>query len=148
MSVAPDLPVGARLHQFREKWVALGASPEVVTTQRGLHPPLPVPAKFDQVTHSRKLMCKSPQEPLPGGGLASASDQKCSGISNNSKVTRVLQQAIFGTRTQQPVETYLGPNYLEQLSKHRVVQNGDTRDNKTLPTGRGLGYFRTHTSIY
>ena len=27
------------------------------------------------------------------------------------------------------------------LPKHRVVQNGETRDNKNLPTGRGVGYL-------
>ena len=36
---------------------------------------------------------------------------------------------------------YLEPDHLEQLPKHRVVQNGDTRDNKNLPTGRGMGYL-------
>ena len=30
---------------------------------------------------------------------------------------------------------------LEQLSKHRVIQNGDTRDHKNLPTGRGVGHL-------
>ena len=39
------------------------------------------------------------------------------------------------------METYLGPEHLEHLSKHRVIQNGDTRDNKNLPTGRGVGYL-------
>ena len=33
-TVAPDLPVGARFHQFWEKWAALGASPKVVTVLR------------------------------------------------------------------------------------------------------------------
>ena len=33
-TVAPDLPAGARLHQFWEKWVALGTSPKVVTILR------------------------------------------------------------------------------------------------------------------
>ena len=33
-TVASDLPVGARLHQFWEKWAALGASPKVVTVLR------------------------------------------------------------------------------------------------------------------
>ena len=40
------------------------------------------------------------------------------------------------------METYLGPEHLEHLPKHRVVQNGDTRDNKNLPTGRGVGYLQ------
>ena len=34
LTVAIDLPVGARLHQFWEKWEALGASPKVVTALR------------------------------------------------------------------------------------------------------------------
>ena len=33
-TVALDLPVGARLHQFWERWAALGASPKVVTVPR------------------------------------------------------------------------------------------------------------------
>ena len=34
------------------------------------------------------------------------------------------------------VETYPGPEHLEHLPKHRVIQNGDPRDNKDLPTAR------------
>ena len=34
INVSPDLPVGARLHQFWEKWAALGASQKVVTVLR------------------------------------------------------------------------------------------------------------------
>ena len=90
--------------------------------QRRLHPPFPVPAKFDQFTNCHKLLCKSPQEPLLAGGIASASDQKCSGTSSNSKIPEFLQQTIFSTQTQQLVKTYLGPEHLsKQLSKHRVV---------------------------
>ena len=33
-TVAPDVLVGARLHQFWEKWVSLGASPKAVTVLR------------------------------------------------------------------------------------------------------------------
>ena len=121
-----------------EKWAALGASPKVVTV---LTLPLPVTAKFYQVTNCHKLLCKSPQEPLLVGGIASVCEQKCSGTSSKSKI------AILST--QQPVETYLGPEHLKHLHKHRVIQNGDTRDNKNLPTGRGVGYLhRYHTSTY
>ena len=111
------------------------------STQRGLHPPLPVQTQFDQVTNCHKQLCQPPQEPPLVGGLASAGEQKCSRTGSNSKVTGFSQQAIFGTQTQQPVETYLGPEHLEHLPKHRFVQNGDTRDNKNLPTGRGVGHL-------
>ena len=39
------------------------------------------------------------------------------------------------------MEIGLGPEHLEHLSKHRVVQNGDPRDNKDLPTVRGVGHI-------
>ena len=39
------------------------------------------------------------------------------------------------------MEIYLGPEYLEHLPKHRVIQNGDTGDNNKIPTGRGVGYL-------
>ena len=77
----------------------------------------------------------------------SAGEQKCSGTGSKPKLTGVLQPAIFGT--QQPVETYPGPEHLEHLPKHRVVQNGDPRDNKNLPTARGVGHLhRLQGRIY
>ena len=39
------------------------------------------------------------------------------------------------------METGPGPEQLEHLPKHRVVQDGDPRDNKNLPTGRGMGHI-------
>ena len=39
------------------------------------------------------------------------------------------------------METYPGSEHLEHLLEHRVVQDGDLRDNKNLPTGRGVGHF-------
>ena len=111
------------------------------STQRRLHPSLQVQTQLDQVTHCHKQLLQSPQKPPLVGGLASAGEPKCSRTGSNSKITAVLQQAIFGTQTQQRVGTYLGPEHLEHLPKHRVIQNGDTRDNKNRPTGRGVGYL-------
>ena len=119
--VVPDLPVGARLHQFLEKWAALGASPKVVLRE-GFTLPFRFRPNSTRSHNCHKLLCKSPQEPLLAGGFASAGEQKCSRTGHNSKISGVL-------------ETYLGPQHLEQLSKHTLVQNGDTRDNKCLPTG-------------
>ena len=43
------------------------------------------------------------------------------------------------SKTQQPVETYLGPQYSEQISQDREIQNGNTRDTKDLPPDWGVG---------
>ena len=48
---------------------------------------------------------------------------------------------LFGTQTQQPVETDPRPEHLEHLFKHRDVQDGNPRDNKNLPPSRGVGHI-------
>ena len=110
-------------------------------TERGLHPSLPVQTQPNQVTNGHQQICKPPKTGLPFGGTDSANKQECSRTGNKSDLPRVLQPAIFGSQTQQPVETYLGPEHFEHLFKHRVVQDGDPRDNKNLPTGRGVGHI-------
>ena len=110
-------------------------------TERGLHPPLPVQTQLDQVTNCNKQLPQSVQTGPPFRGTVSAGEQKCSRTGRKSEFPGFLQPAIFGTQTQQPVETYPGSEQLEHLSKHRVVQKSDPRDNKDLPTGRGVGHL-------
>ena len=69
--VVPNPPVGSRLHEFWEKWAALGVNPKVISVTQGeIHPTLPVQTLPDQKTHSNKLLCRSSQEQLPVGGIA------------------------------------------------------------------------------
>ena len=107
--------------------------------QRRLDSSLPVPAQPNRKTHSNKLLCKTPQEQLPVGGIASAVRQKCCRVGSESTVPGFLQPVISGTQTQQPVATYLRPEHTEQLSEKTIIQNGDPRDCKDLPPGRGVG---------
>ena len=110
-------------------------------TERRLHPPLPVQTQSNQVTNCHKQLCQPTKTVPPFRGTVSAKKQKCSGTGSKPKLTGALQPAIFGTQTRQPVETYPGPEHLEHLPKHRVVQNGDPRDNKDLPTAWGVGHL-------
>ena len=65
------------------KLVESGCRPESSSDpKRGLHPLLSVPAKTHKVSHSHKLLCQSPEEQLPTGGITSAYRQKCSRTSN------------------------------------------------------------------
>ena len=109
------------------------------STQRGLHPPLPVQTQPNQITNCHKQLCQPSQKPQPFGGPVSAGEQKWSRTGRKPKLSGVLLLAFFGTQTQQPVETYLGPGHLEHFPKYRVVQNGDTRDKKNLPRGKRVG---------
>ena len=44
--------------------------------ERGLYPPLSDPAELCKISKHHKLLCQSPQEPLPIGGITSAYGQK------------------------------------------------------------------------
>ena len=136
-----DPPVGARLNQCWKKWETLGSSPKVVTILREGYT---LPFRFrPHLTRSptNKQLPQSYQTVLPFRGTVSADKQKCSRTGGQSKFIGVLQPAIFGTQTQQPVETHPRPEHLEHLFKHRVVQDGDPRDHKNLPPGRGVGHI-------
>ena len=110
-------------------------------TEGGLHSPLPVQTPLDKVTDCNKQLPQSNQTVLPYRGTVSAVKQKCSRTGGQSKFIGVLQPAIFGTQTQQPVETHPRPEHLEHLFKHRVIQDGDPRDHKNLPPSRGVGHI-------
>ena len=110
-------------------------------TEGGLYSSIPVQTSLNKVSDCNKQLPQSNQAVLPCGGTASADKQKCSRTGGKPKLTGVLQPAIFGTQTQQPVETDSGLKHLEHLFEHRVVQDGDPRDNKNLPTVRGVGHI-------
>ena len=110
-------------------------------TEGGLHSPVPVQTPLNKVTDCNKQLPQLSQAVLPSRGTVSADKQECSRTGRKSEFTGFLQPAIFGTQTQQPVETGPGPEHLEHLFEHRVVQDGDPRDNKDLPTGRGVGHI-------
>ena len=110
-------------------------------TERGLHPSLPVQTQPNQVTIGHKQLCQPTKTVPPFGSTVSADKQKCNRTGSKAKLTGFLQPAIFGTQTQQPMETYPGLEHIENLPKHRVVQNGDPRDNKDLPSDRGVGHL-------
>ena len=86
-------------------------------TQRLLHPSLPVQTSLNQVTNCHKQLSQPIQTGQPLRGTVSAGEEKCSRTGSKPKLTRVSQPATFGTQTQQPVETGLGPEHLEHLPK-------------------------------
>ena len=103
-----------------------GRSQSGSNLERGLYPPIPELAKTQKVSHSDKLLCQSPQEQLPAGGIASAYRQKCSGASTKPNIFGVFQPTIFSPKAQQQMETYLRSEQAESFPQGREIQNGDT----------------------
>ena len=130
--VVPNLPVGARLHQFWEKWAVLGVSPKVLAVLReGSILPF----------QSRPNLTRSPIitscyiNPQRNIYLLEALHQ----LLNKNAIELVqnpvswfLQPVISSSKTQQPVASYLGSEQSKQVFENTVVQNGDPRDYKNL----------------
>ena len=68
-------------------------------TERGLHPPLPVQTKLNQVTNCHKQLPQPSKTVQPFRGTVSAGEQKCSRTGRKSKLSGFLQLAIFGSQT-------------------------------------------------
>ena len=139
-NVAPDLPVGARLIQFWEKWAALGISPNVVTVlKEGYTLPFWVRPNLTRSPnviscyvnpHRNLYLLEALHQLLNKNAIEPVTNQTSLGL---------LQPVVSSSQTQQPVETSTGPQQPQQISKYRVIQNGDSRDNKNLPGIRGVG---------
>ena len=111
-----------------------GSNPE-----RGLHPPVPDPPQTSKIPNCRELLCKSPQEQLPDGGIASAYRQKCCGNSTKPKISGFLQSAIPSAQTKQQMETHTRPKQPQSLPQGGEIQDGDTGNYQNLPTNGGMG---------
>ena len=108
-------------------------------SERGLHPPLPVPAIPDKVPISRKLLCQSSQEQLPVRGITSAYGQKRRRIGPKSNISRVFQPTILSTQTQQQLEANFRSEQTKPFPKDGKIQNGDTGNHQDISPARGVG---------
>ena len=107
--------------------------------QRRLRPTLPVQTLSDKRTDNNKLLCRSSQEQLPVGGIASAVKQECCRVGPKSTIPGVLQPVVPCTEAQQPVASHLGSEQIKQLSENTNFHDGDSRDNTDLSPDRGVG---------
>ena len=109
--------------------------------KRGLHPSLPDPAKAHKVTQGYQLLCQSPQEQLPVGGITSAHSQKCCRTSKKPNFSGVFQQTVSSPKTQQQIATYPGSEQPESFPQGGEIQDGNTGNHQDVPPTRGVGYL-------
>ena len=128
-----DPPVGARLNQCWEKWDA--------TLREGYT----LPFRFRPYLTRSPTVISNYHNPTKQSFLVEALYQ----LINKNAVEPVENQNSLGFYNQlflvpkpnnrwRPV---LDLEHLEHFFKHRIVQDGDPRDNKNLPAGRGVGHI-------
>ena len=107
----------------------------------GLHPPLPDPTKSHKVPYSRKLLCQSPQEQLPVGGITSAYGQTCNRTSPQPNIPGVFQPTLPSPKTQQQMEANTGSEQTKYFPQGGKIQNGNTRNHQNIPPKMGVGHL-------
>ena len=120
---------------------ARGRSENSSNLERGLHPSFPDTANSYKVSDCRKLLCQSPQEQLPVGGITLAYRQKCSRIGPQSNISGVLQSTISSPKAQQQMEANTGPKQPKPFSQGGEIQNGDTGNHQNIPPAGGVGHL-------
>ena len=140
-TVAINLPVGSRLHQFWEKWEALGSTSKVVTILREGNT---LPFRFRPNLTRSPTVISNYVNPQRQSNLLEALYQ----LMNKNAVEPVANQNSLGFYNRlflvpKPNNRWRPILDLSTLSPflNRVGQNGDPRDNKNLPTGRGVGHI-------
>ena len=137
--VAPNPPVGSRLHEFWEKWAALGVFPKVISVLR---------EGYTLPFRSRPYLTRKPTitscyvDPHRNSYLLEALHQ----LLNKNAVELVQNPQSLGFYNRlflvpKPNNRWRPILDLSKLNKFlkTVFQNGDTRDNTDLPPGRGVG---------
>ena len=108
--------------------------------ERVLLPPLSDPAKAHKVFHSYKLLCQSPQEQLPAGGITSAYRQKCSRTGPQSNISRVFNRLFLVPKPNSKWRTILD---LSKLNLFLKVEKFKMETPETIRTSLQEGEWVT-----
>ena len=137
-----DPPVGASLHQCWEKWEALGSSPKVVTTLREGYT---LPFLFrPHLTRSPTVISNyhnSAKQSFLVEALYQLINKNAVELVENQNSLGFYNPLFLVPKPNNRWRLVLDLSTLNTFFNTRVVQDGDPRDNKNLPTGRGVGHI-------
>ena len=139
-NAASNLPVGARLQNFWQTWLDLGAGPKVVQIlKKGCTLPFRIRPK---VTRSPTVI-SCYVNPHRNSYLLEAYRQNCGRASTKPNFSWVFQPTIFGPKAQQQMETYIRSEQTESFPQGGEIQNGDIRTMETIRTSLQQGEWVT-----
>ena len=138
---AQNLPVGARLQNFWQIWLDLGAGPKVVQILKEGYT-LPFRTQPNLARSPTVVSCYV--NPHRNNYLLEALhqliDKNAVELVQNQQ-SRVFQPTFFGPKTKQQMETYIEPKQAESFSQGGEIQNGNTGNHQSIsPTG-GMGHL-------
>ena len=104
-----------------------------------LHAPLQNETPSCKVTSGSEWLCKPGQEPVSKRGINHSDTKVSSRESGCPLITSLLQPVVLSTQTKSKVETDFGSKPIKSVSLPGNFQNGNTQNNQTVPTTRGVG---------
>ena len=140
-NVALNLPVGARLQNFWQSWVDLGAGPKVVQI---LKEGYTLPFRIWPNLARSPTVVSCYVNPHRNSYLLEAYRQKRRRAGPQPNFSAVFQPTISSPKTKQPVETYSRSEQAESFPQDGEIQNGDTRNHQDIPPARGVGHFHRY----
>ena len=141
-SIASLITVVGRSGKF---WVRVQISHH---TEGGLHPPLPVQTQLDKVTNCNKQLPQPSQAVLPFRSMYQLVNKSTVQPVKNQNSQGFCNRLFLLPKPNNRWRPVLDLSTLNTFFKLRVVQNGDPRGNKNLPTGRGVGHIHRLQDAY
>ena len=136
-----NLPVGARLQNFWQTWLNLGAGPKIVQIlKEGYTLPFRTGPNVTRsptviscyVNHHRNLYLLE--------ALHQFIDKNAVELVKKNKNLWGFQPTIFSPKAQQ-VQTYVRSEQTKSFSQVGEIQNGDTGNHQDIPPTRGVGHL-------
>ena len=141
-NVISNLPVGARLQNFWQTWLDLGAGLKVVQILReGYTLPFWIQPKLSRSPTVISCYANPHRNLYLLEALNQLIDKNAVELSSKLKFSGIFQPAFPGTKTQQQMEADIRSKQSKPVPKGREIQNGDTGNHQSLPPARGVGYL-------
>ena len=139
-NVASNLPVGARLQNFWQKWLHLGAGPKVVQILReGYTLPFRTRPKLSRVPTVVSCYGNPRRNLKLLEALHQLTAKKCYRTGKQTDLPGVLQPIIPGSQTQQQMEANPGLEQSKPFSQNRKIQDGNSGNHQNLSPTRTVG---------
>ena len=137
-----NMPVGARLQNFWQTWLDLGAGPKVVQILReGYTLPFRNRPKLTRFPTVISCYANPHRNSYLLEALHQLIDKNAVELVQNQISLGVFQPTIFSPKAQQQTETYLRSEQTESFPQGEEIQNGDTGNHQDVPPTKGVGHL-------
>ena len=141
-TAAPNLPVGARLQNFWQTWLDLGAGSKVVQIlKEGYTLPFRIRPNFARSPTVVSCYVNPHRNLYLLDALYQRIVKNTVELIVNQRSLGFFNRLFLVPKTQQQMESYTRSEQTKSFPQGRKIQNGDTGNHQDIPPTRGVGYL-------